>query len=695
MSSRTGALTCALLLLVAGTTATIGATPAGAVPAAMSARPVSRLPAPSPQLARLPKLPQIDRDHVFVKFRSRPTDLGARMARAGARLGRSIGRTGWVSLATSGNAETVKNRLRHEPAVAKVQLSYIRHADTEPNDPKYTSAQSDYLAPLRMDRAWDITKGSGVTVAMIDTGVDLLHPDLAGRFVSTGIDEVNHDGNAQDDNGHGTMTAGIVAANLNNNRGISGIAPGVKILPVKVLDASGAGTDADIAAGIEDVAQMPEPSRPKVINMSLGGDGGGDVLCPAVQDAIDAGIVVVAATGNTFSDDVGFPASCNGVVAVSATDHTGSLATFSSYGWRTDIAAPGVDITSTALGSPPSADSYATGSGTSFSAPIVSGIVALMRAHSPGDDVATIRNRLLDTARDIGPPGIDRVYGHGMVDPLAALGSTYLPAAPNPLVAPGVDEPNDTPSQATPLVIGPAGHAGSISPETDEDWYSVNFTSADWYHVSVPDDTSNTHGILAVLELYDGSGHLLASQRTSGGDLDFKISTLGTYLLRVSSLTGSTTNYKVTITKGGVPDLFTPAFLQLDTQASSVGIGDLNGDGRNDVAFLMDKNSQYPNSLLVVTQSTRWRPHPRQQRSLRLALQRARHPQPDPRYRAGRRRRDRRSRGRRPVPHDGWRAPGGRSRRAHPSGCQRSRHQRVATDSGAGGEADRGRRPRR
>ncbi len=226
-----------------------------------------------------------------------------------------------------------------------------------------------------MDRAWDVSKGTGVKVAVVDSGVNAQHPDLAGR-VGAGVNIVPPAGGVQDDFGHGTLVAGIIAANLGNKRGIAGIAPQAQIMPVKVLDASGGGTDAEIASGITWAADHGA----KVINLSLGGPGNSDVLCAAVDTALADDAVVVAAAGNDAGETVGYPAACPGVIAVSATNDTGALTSFSSFGWRVDVAAPGFDITSTASRRRRPPTRTTTESGTSLSAPIVAGVAALVRA---------------------------------------------------------------------------------------------------------------------------------------------------------------------------------------------------------------------------------------------------------------------------------------------------------------------------
>ena len=336
------------------------------------------------KLAR--QVPEIDRDHVFVRFRSRPADLGKRLATAGAAIDQAVEGTSWTALSTHGDAIGVRSRLQRDPTISQVTYSYIRHANAVPNDVKWASSQKSYLGPLRVDRAWDAspTKGANITVAVVDTGVDQQHPDLAGRVLS-GTNIAPTTNSVQDDNGHGTMVAGIIAADMNNLRGIAGIAPQAKILPVKVLDAGGGGNDVDIANGIKWAADHGA----KVINLSLGGAGDDPVLDQQVNYALAHDVVVVSAAGNDGSETVGYPAAIPGVIAVSATTHGNALTAFSSYGSRIDIAAPGLDITSTALGVPPSADTYATESGTSFASPIVSGVAALVRAQHAGMDAST------------------------------------------------------------------------------------------------------------------------------------------------------------------------------------------------------------------------------------------------------------------------------------------------------------------
>jgi hypothetical protein len=580
-----------------------------AVAGSQSAAPARPAPPPPASAARVHdlQLAKIDRDHLLVRFRSRPADLAARLARAGAKVRRESPRSGWTTLATDGDAPAVKARLEREPAVAEVELSYVRRVSTVPNDPLWASDQRAYLGPLRMTRAWDLGKGSGVVVAVVDTGVDLGHRDLAGRFASSGINTVTG-GDAQDDNGHGTMVAGVIAAN-NNTRGIAGIAPAAKIFPVKVLDAYGYGTDADIIAGIEAIAALPSTQRPRVMNMSFSGTEDSDALCAAVDGAQGAGIVAVAAAGNTGSETTEYPAACPGVIAVSATGDDGALTSFSTYGWQIDVAAPGLDITSTTLGSDPSSDSYETASGTSFSSPIVAGVAALVRGREPNLSRSQVVERLRRTARDVGPPGVDRAFGFGIVDPIAAMGGP--PNAPRPVLSGGPGEPNDTPADAVALSLA-ARRTALIHPETDEDWYRVSLGTG-WYSVQVPAGAGELdHDVVPVVQLFDAGHNLLASNELAGGDLVFKIASAGNYFVRVANWNGSTDAYEITVAPAAPPPLYPQALaLLVGARAHSVAIRDLDGDGRDDLAFLMGDTSEFYDTLVVLAQT--------RDRSFRLA----------------------------------------------------------------------------
>jgi subtilisin family serine protease len=369
---------------------------------------------------------------LLVRFRAGASRSATALEVSGARVRREIPGTGFVEVSTAGRpAGVVARELAASGAVAEVEPNRIRRATALPNDPGYAAWQAPYLEGVDLPAAWDLTTGrDDLVVAVVDTGVDLNHPDLAARLVP-GIDIVNHDSVPGDDHGHGTMVAGILAAQTNNAAGVAGVTWRGRIMPVKVLDATGAGTDAGVAAGIVWAADHGA----KVINLSLGGPGASSVIQAAVDHALAEDAVVVAAAGNDATSEPEWPAAATGVVAVGATTWSDTLASFSNYGSWIDLVAPGVKITSTARGG-----GYATGSGTSFSSPIVAGVAALARAADPAASAAEVTDRLSRGAKDLGVPGVDATFGAGLLDALATLRLTTspapLPTQPAPLPTP-------------------------------------------------------------------------------------------------------------------------------------------------------------------------------------------------------------------------------------------------------------------
>src|SRR5581483_6337278 len=316
-------------------------------------------------------------------------------------------------------AASVAAALAASPVVQTVEPNRVRTADMVPNDPNY-SRQAAYLEALHLPEAWDQTTGSSNQIlAILDSGVDLSHPDLVGRLVA-GWDFVNNDGNPSDDFGHGTMVAGIAAAQTNNGRGVSGATWQGKIMPVKVLDSHGTANDADIAAGIH----FAVDHGASVINLSLGGPGASQTLQDAVDYATGHNVVVVAAAGNDGgTPDAGvphYPAACNGVIAVGATYSSGALASFSSYGPWVSVLAPGEGIVSTTYDC-----FYGAGDGTSFSSPLVAAVALLLRSTNPGASESSIVARIIGSAHGGVPAACaGATAAAGMVDAVAALGAS-------------------------------------------------------------------------------------------------------------------------------------------------------------------------------------------------------------------------------------------------------------------------------
>jgi type VII secretion-associated serine protease mycosin len=301
---------------------------------------------------------------------------------------------------------------RPGPEILSVDADKTVHA-LGTNDPY--RGQQWALDRVSFEPAWRFTAGRGVTVAVIDSGVRANHQDLAGS-VLPGKDYVTAGSDGRvDPNGHGTHVAGVIAAHVNNAVGIAGGAPGVRIMPIRVLDANGGGVASNVAKGIIWAADH----RARVINLSLGGGQAAGVQ-QAIRYANSKGAVVVAAAGN--SGDSGntpmYPAAYGEAIAVAAVDSNLAHPGFSNTGAYVDVSAPGVGIVST-WGTSPTA--YASATGTSMATPYASAAAALILAKNPSFSAARLTQVLEGTARDLGPAGADRAFGHGLIDPRAAL----------------------------------------------------------------------------------------------------------------------------------------------------------------------------------------------------------------------------------------------------------------------------------
>ncbi|MCX5068900.1 S8 family serine peptidase [Micromonospora lupini] len=327
-----------------------------------------------------------------------------------------------------------------------------------------------YLDYLKVPAAHKITKGAGVVVAVVDTGVEASHPDLRGQVLAGHgtTAAAARDGRRDDDpvKGHGTRMSGIVAARGGGAMHELGIAPAAKILPVSMSDRF---NDDDVAMGVRWAAD----AGADVINLSLRSSTN-TAAAPGVVDAINYALgknaVVVAAAGNIEDGDrqVSYPANIPGVVAVTGLDKRGGFFAGSVQGPEAVIAGPMDSI----IGPVPKAVSpngYSLGSGTSSAAAIISGVVALIRSEYPKLDAANVINRLIKTARDAGPPGRDPQFGFGTVDLLAALTRSVPPVTANPLLESaaagptrpgGVARPGDDDGPA--VEFGVTNKAGAI-----------------------------------------------------------------------------------------------------------------------------------------------------------------------------------------------------------------------------------------
>lgn len=277
------------------------------------------------------------------------------------------------------------------------------------------------------EAAWRYTRGAGVTVAVVDSGVDTSHPDLVARSLPA-IDLVL-DGATGDPNGHGTHVAGIIAASL-DGRGVAGLANSARILPVRVMSPDGTGDVATVAAGI--VAATDAGAR--VINLSLGTETPSQVLADAVAHAVGAGVTVVAAAGNDFltGNNPNYPAALPDVLAVSSLSTTGASSAFANTGTYVDLTAPGEQILSTWPGG-----NWAYEDGSSMAAPFVSAAAALVRAANPHFSRARVDYALTSRAQDDGSGnGRDATFGYGLLR--ADRSTAYAATSPYGVRAPAV-----------------------------------------------------------------------------------------------------------------------------------------------------------------------------------------------------------------------------------------------------------------
>lgn len=329
---------------------------------------------------------------------------------------RRIGPLG-VDIVQVNSTESVGEIIRKYKSRAEleyVEPNYLVKRFLSPNDTLFSKQW--HLQKIEAPKAWDISQGGFGPIAIIDSGIMPSQADLNGQVLS-GYNFVSDTTDTNDDNGHGTHVAGIVSAATNNATGVSSIGFRGSLLPVKVLDSTGAGNYGDVASGII----FATDNGAKIINLSLGGSSSSRTLHDAVKYALSRGVVVVAAAGNNGNSTAVYPAAYPGVIAVTASDQNDNLASFSSYGSHVYISAPGVNVISTY-----NTGGYATMSGTSMSTPVVSGLIGL--ALSKGTTTAsTVLSDLKVTSDKIGQYAYDQngwnqYFGYGRINAARLLG---------------------------------------------------------------------------------------------------------------------------------------------------------------------------------------------------------------------------------------------------------------------------------
>jgi len=338
------------------------------------------------------------------------------------------------------------------PEIEYMHPNQIYRIATMPNDSYYE--KQHYLKQIKAEQGWDIQTSSDIVVAILDTGVDLGHTDLKGNLIQ-GINLLEKEKSPQDDNGHGTNVAGIIAATGNNLIGITGMTWKTRIMPIKVLDKNGEGDSFLVGQGI----RYAVDHNAKVVLLSLGEP----VYTPFMKEAVDyaeeKGVLVVAASGNE-GDRLNYPAAFPNVLSVGAVNQDDHYASYSNYGQQLDVVAPGEGIFTTKLGG-----DYTSNTGTSMAAPQVAGLAALLLQKYPHMKPSEIINFIKFTADDVGESGWDIRTGFGRINVEKALNS------PRSILADGY-EPNNNPQEAHIFPLQDTINA-VLTGIDSEDWYKL------------------------------------------------------------------------------------------------------------------------------------------------------------------------------------------------------------------------------
>ncbi|MFQ5583919.1 MAG: S8 family peptidase, partial [Calditrichia bacterium] len=446
-------------------------------------------------------------------------------------------------------AQQVTSELRGIPAVVYAQKNRAFKISLSPNDADY--AQQWYLPAIHAERAWDIEQGNpSVIVGVIDTGIDYNHEDLQrqlwvnspedinqnGRLDSLDVNGIDDDGNGYIDDvigwdftdapnfpdrgdfrdpdndpmdefstGHGTPIAGIISAAQNNRIGISGLAPGARIMALRAGTASGFLEEDDVAEAI--IYAIDNGCR--IVNMSFGDFTISYLLRDAIRYGESEGLIFVAASGNSGNTVLQYPAALDETIAVGATTRTDSLASFSTGGSKLNLVAPGQEIYSCQIG-----NSYGFNNGTSFSAPVVSGALALIWSFHPNFSPQEIKGALYAGCTDLGRAGWDISYGHGLVNVFRSL--QIIDQGFAEISHPGMNDGFAVDQLAiTGTVFSPALYSFSLSygtGETPREWFQIaevtgqqviEDTLAEWDISALPDTTYTIELVLRQNGLQD------------------------------------------------------------------------------------------------------------------------------------------------------------------------------------------------
>jgi thermitase len=394
--------------------------------------------------------PQFVPGQIIVQERAgaNPAAVTSALANIGGKLLKNIPQTKHhVVSVPEGQVDKILAALLETGLFSVAERDGVAHSVSTPNDTSYSSQW--HLAKIGAPTAWNTTVGSSQPIAMIDSGVYLTHPDLAGR-IGPGWNFLLNNSNTADDQGHGTATAGTVAAATNNLTGVAGVTWNNPIMPLVVLDSTDYASYSNIASAIDYAADHGA----RIINISIAGTTSSSTLQSAVDYAWNKGSVVFAAAGNNSSSALMYPAACNHAVSVAATDSNNALASFSNYGSWIDLSAPGLNILTTDNGG-----GYGYWWGTSFSSPIAAGVGALVLAVKPSLSATALVSLLEQNTDNIGSSSI---FGYGLVDAAKAVAAAQAMATVVPTVT--VSAPTSgTSVTGTVSVTGSASDSLGIS----------------------------------------------------------------------------------------------------------------------------------------------------------------------------------------------------------------------------------------
>ena len=408
--------------------------------------------------------------------------------------------------------EGVIARLKHHPHIKFAELDHLFHSSFVPNDQYYSKAW--HHTKIGTPTAWDNTRGAGVTIAILDTGVDSTHPDLASNIVP-GWNFYSNNSNTADVNGHGTAVAGVAAASTNNTIGVASMAGSSKIMPVRVADANATASASTVAKALTWVADKGV----RVANISYSGIPGNLTIQNAAQYMKNKNGLVIVAAGNSGTD-LGYAATTT-MIPVSATDSNDIKTSWSSFGKYVAISAPGKDIWTTFRNTV-----YGIGWGTSMATPVTAGTVALMMAVNSKLSSTQIESLLFSTAKDLGTTGRDSYYGYGRVNTAAAVQAAKTASTTTTLLTAASDTEKPVVNIINPLSGATVSGLVAVDIEATDNvgitraelWVNNTNVAIDtlapfaftWDTTGAPNSTTNL-----VVRAYDEAGNSAASDPIS------------------------------------------------------------------------------------------------------------------------------------------------------------------------------------